>query len=77
VIVGKAAEIVPMLEKHGPVEVVDVNGQPIKAKLEPAQAAPGATAAPGKASAEPAQVPSVSPEKGAPKAAAPTGSKTP
>ncbi len=77
VIVGKAAEIVPMLEKHGPVEVVDVNGQPIKAKLEPAQGAPNVSTAPGKSNAEPAKVPSASAEKGGAKAAAPTGSKTP
>ncbi len=38
VIVGKAAEIVPMLSKFGPVRVVDTDGKPIKAADTPAPA---------------------------------------
>ncbi len=40
VIVGKAAEIVPMLSKFGEVRVVDADGKPVKASDAPAAAKP-------------------------------------
>ncbi len=47
VIVGKAAEIAPMVSKYGPVEVVDVEGNPIKAnQAAPAQGERPAAEAP-------------------------------
>jgi zinc protease len=75
VVVGKAAEIVPMLQKHGPVEVVDIHGQPVKAKLEAANAAATPDEA-GKSANEPAKAAGAKPAK-APKPAAPAGGKTP
>jgi hypothetical protein len=38
---------VPMLEKYGPVRVVDVDGKPVRASDAPAAPKPAAQAAPG------------------------------
>ncbi len=57
VIVGKAAEIVPMLTKFGSVRVVDSEGKPIKAS----DAAPAATSAPATPPATPPAAPPATP----------------
>ncbi len=47
IVVGKAAEVVPVLEKFGPVSVVDVSGAPLRSPTPPAAAsAPAPTSAP-------------------------------
>jgi zinc protease len=46
VVVGKAADIVPMLEKYGPVRVVDVEGKPVRASDAPGAKKPAAAATP-------------------------------
>lgn len=57
VIVGKAAEIVPMLTKFGTVRVVDAEGKPVRASDAPAPAAAAAPAEkPGKSGAPAAPV---------------------
>lgn len=73
VVVGKAAEIVPMLEKHGTVEVVDVHGQPIKAKVE----APATGAAPAESGKTPAKAPAQKGAQNGPTPAVPAGGTTP
>jgi zinc protease len=57
VVVGRAAEIVPMLEKFGPVRVVDVEGAALKPSAAPAAAAAPAPAAPAPASPPTAPAP--------------------
>jgi zinc protease len=46
VVVGRAAEIVPVLEKLGPVRVVDTEGQPLKPSAPAAAPAPAASQPP-------------------------------
>jgi zinc protease len=66
VVVGRAADVVPMLEKIGPVRVVDVDGNALKPSTpEALSEAPGGT--PGKpASAGPAKPAEAGPSAGKP-----------
>ena len=43
VVVGTAAEIVPQLEKYGPVRVVDAEGKQLRSGAQPAESAKPAT----------------------------------
>ncbi|MFT3927881.1 MAG: pitrilysin family protein [Myxococcales bacterium] len=79
VVVGKAADVVPALEKFGPVSVVDVNGNPLRspaavAAPAVAPAAPPAPPAPGPAVAPAPPSPPATPPALAP---APTAAPTP
>lgn len=55
VVVGKAADIVPMLEPYGPVRVVDVDGKPLRSEVKPAASAtaPAGTPAPATTGTQP------------------------
>jgi zinc protease len=83
VVVGKAAEVVPMLQKYGPVRVVDVEGKPVRASDAPPAAAPAAAApaakpgasAPAPAPARPATAPAA--PAADPKAPAPAAGAAP
>lgn len=75
IVVGRAADVVPVVSKYGPVRVVDVNGDPLTNKPA-AAAAPAATPAPAPAApaAAPATPPPAAPA--APTAPAPTTAPT-
>jgi zinc protease len=62
VVVGKAADVVPALEKFGPVSVVDVNGAPLRSPAQQAATpAPAPNTAPAPAPAAAPSVPTAPP----------------
>jgi zinc protease len=70
IVVGRAAEIVPVLEKLGPVKVVDIEGAPLKPSAPAAApaATPAAEAKPAPAPAAPVPVPATAAPAAAPTA---------